>query len=319
MNADHTAAVIAACQLPDGAIPWTPGGITDPWNHIEAAMGLDAADRHAEAEAAYDWLAARQNPDGSWYAEYREGLVADLAKDTNFTAYIAVGVLHHALSTHDSAFLERLWPAVSAAMEFVLRVRRPDRTVPWRLRADGTTTPETLVPGNCSVQHALRCAVRIADLLGLHRPEWTLAAKCLREAIASRAADFTPKPHAMDWYYPVLTGVLAADHLDGDWNRFVVPGLGVRCVHHEPWVTGGETAELAIALAVRGDRRADELLADLESLRHHDGSYWTGYQFRDQEFWPHGERTTWTAGAVLLAHAATAGDQSTVEVFAPQA
>ena len=37
-------------QEPDGAIPWTVGGHTDVWNHVEAAMALlvagelDAAD-----------------------------------------------------------------------------------------------------------------------------------------------------------------------------------------------------------------------------------------------------------------------------------
>ena len=57
-------------QRPDGAIPWFTGGHLDPWDHIEAAMALDAAGEHAAAERAYRWLAERQNPDGSWYAGY---------------------------------------------------------------------------------------------------------------------------------------------------------------------------------------------------------------------------------------------------------
>jgi hypothetical protein len=31
-----------------------------------------------------------------------------------------------------------------------------------------------------------------------------------------------------------------------------------------------------------------------------DGGYWTGYNFRDKVIWPK-EKTTWTAGAILLA------------------
>ena len=29
---------IAEIQLPNGMIPWFPGGHADPWNHVEAAM-----------------------------------------------------------------------------------------------------------------------------------------------------------------------------------------------------------------------------------------------------------------------------------------
>ena len=40
-----TVEAIAALQRPDGAIPWFHGGHLDPWDHIEAAMALDAAGR----------------------------------------------------------------------------------------------------------------------------------------------------------------------------------------------------------------------------------------------------------------------------------
>ncbi len=114
----------------------------------------------------------------------------------------------------------------------------------------------------------------------------------------------------------VVTGSSAVQRLSDGWDRFVEPGLGVRCVDDQPWVTGGETAELALTLAVRGDSRAAQLLADIERLRHTDGSYWTGYQFANQVIWPR-ERTTWTAGAVLLAMAAQRDDPPTHAVFTP--
>ncbi len=47
---------IASVQQPDGNIPWVPGGHTDPWNLVEAAMALDVGGRFAQAERAYDWL-----------------------------------------------------------------------------------------------------------------------------------------------------------------------------------------------------------------------------------------------------------------------
>ena len=90
----------------------------------------------------------------------------------------------------------------------------------------------------------------------------------------------------------------------------MVPGLGIRCVDTNPWVTGAETCELAMALDTIGDhRRALTLLKDMQHLRESDGRYWTGWVYDeggDHEgeprdvHWPV-EHTTYTAAAVILA------------------
>jgi hypothetical protein len=72
-------------------------------------------------------------------------------------------------------------------------------------------------------------------------------------------------------------------------------------VADQPWVTGAETCELAIALHLVGETAAaTRLVGDMQHLRHADGSYWTGWQFVDAVYWPW-ERSTWTAAALLLA------------------
>ena len=92
-------------------------------------------------------------------------------------------------------------------------------------------------------------------------------------------------------------------------------GLGVRCVSDRPWVTGAETCELALALCAIGEHaRAADVFADMQHLRHDDGSYWTGYVYTDDARWPE-ERTTWTGAAVLLAAAVLAGEPVTSAVF----
>ena len=91
----------------------------------------------------------------------------------------------------------------------------------------------------------------------------------------------------MDWYYPVLGGAVrgraAYDLLESRWDDFVVPGLGIRCVDTNPWVTGAETCELAMALDALGDhRRALALLADMQHLRERrTARYWTGWVYDD--------------------------------------
>ena len=57
-------------QLSSGAIPWERDGKIDPWDHIEAAMGLAVAGELEASEKAYFWLKNFQLNDGSWYAEY---------------------------------------------------------------------------------------------------------------------------------------------------------------------------------------------------------------------------------------------------------
>ncbi|MCF6526416.1 prenyltransferase [Streptomyces sp. JJ36] len=322
-QAAETVRGITAVQRADGAIPWFRGHHLDPWDHTEAAMALDAAGEHARAEAAYRWLARHQLPDGSWYAAYADGDAArptDRARESNFCAYVAVGVWHHYLATGDEAFLEELWPVVRRATGFVLGLQQPGGQIGWKREDDGTPVPDALLTGCSSIHQALRCALALAEHRAEPQPDWELALGWLAHAVRHHPERFLDKSrYSMDWYYPVLGGVLrgpaAKERLEDGWDAFVVPGLGVRCVLPNPWVTGGESAELALALWAAGERdRAVDVLRWIGHLRAEDGMYWTGYVFADAAVWPE-ERTTWTAGSVLLAVAALGGDAATTAVF----
>jgi hypothetical protein len=290
-------------------------------------MALDAAGEHRRAAAAYDWLARHQLPDGSWYAGYADGDAGrptDRARESNFCAYPAVGVLHHYLSTRDEAFRRRMWPVVSAAVEFVLGLQQPGGEIGWKREDDGTPVGDALLTGSSSVYHALRCALRLADLAGEPQPGWELATGRLGHALRAHPECFVDKSrYSMDWYYPVLGGAVrgaaAAARITERWEEFVVPGCGVRCVAPNPWVTGGESAELALALWAMGEpERAVEILRSIGRLRAGDGLYWTGYVYADEQFWPE-ELTSWTAGSILLAVAALNGDEATTAVFGGEA
>lgn len=321
-----TATGIAALQRPDGAIPWFHGGHLDPWDHTEAAMALDAAGDHAAAEAGYRWLAACQNSDGSWFAAYADAPdgvteATDQIREANFTAYIAVGVWHHWLATGDEEFLEELWQPVRRAVEFVLTLQAPGGEIRWCRNTEGNDADEALLTGSSSIYQALRCALAVAEQVGRPRPEWEVACGRLGHALAAHPERFADKSsYSMDWYYPILgtalRGQAAAARIAGSWDRFVVPGLGARCVDANPWVTGGETCELVLSLWAIGEvDRARALFRDVQHLRDDtDGMYWTGYVFADKAIWPE-EKTAWTAGAVLLALAVLAEEKATVAVF----
>lgn len=312
-QATETVAALLAVQREDGALPWFRGHHLDPWDHTEAAMALDAAGEHAAAERAYEWLARHQNKDGSWYAAYHDGdpdRPTDRGLESNFCAYVAVGVWHHYLATGDDGFIDRMWPTVYAAVEFVLRLQQPGGQIGWKRESDGTPVDDALLTGSSSIHQALRCALAIAEQREEPQPDWELATGALAHAIRSHPERFLDKSrYSMDWYYPVLggalTGAAAKERIEEAWDRFVVPGLGVRCVLPNPWVTGGESCELALALWVMGESdRALEILQSIQHLRAEGGMYWTGYVFEgNRAFWPE-ELTTWTAGSLLLAVAA---------------
>jgi hypothetical protein len=301
-----TTACIASLQEPDGAIPWTTGDRTDTWNHVEAAMALLVGGQPAAAARAYDWCLAMQRHDGSWPMHVRCGVVEDASGETNMAGYLAVGVWHHWLVRRDFRFVRRCWPAVRRGLDFVVELQLPFGGVAWARGSGGAVDPKALLAGSSSIFHALRAGIGLAGLMDDPQPEWELAAGRLGHAIRAHPERFADKSRfSMDWYYPVLGGAVrgaAADQMvAARWDDFVVPGLGVRCVTPNPWVTGAETCELVLTLDAAGERaKARSLLADVQHLRDHEGGYWTGYVYADETIWPR-QCTTYTAAAVVLA------------------
>jgi hypothetical protein len=309
-------AAIEAVQEPDGAVPWTVGGHADVWNHVEAAMALLVAGRDDAVERAWAWVRETQRHDGSWPMRTVAGVVEDPGSETNMAAYVAVGVWHHWLVRQDLGFVTSHWPVVRRALDLVCRLQLPFGGISWAEGwVDGGPAdhfPDALLAGSSSIHHALRAGLTLAGLLHDPQPGWELAAGRLGHALRRHRDLFLDNAtYSMDWYYPVLGGAVRGEEaralIESRWADFVVPGLGVRCVDSNPWVTGAETCELVLALDATGDRdRALELFADAQALRQPDGGYLTGYVYPDQVNWPP-EHTTYTTAAVVLAHDALAG------------
>jgi len=317
----RTADAIAEWQLPSGMIPWFPGGHADPWNHVEAAMALDLAGHRSKAERAYEWLVRMQRPDGAWHQYYLADSVEQDKLDANVCAYIATGVWHHYLLTRDDGFVESMWPVVERAIDFVLELQRPRGEIIWARHADGTPWSFALLTGSSSICHSLRCAIALAEHLGQERPDWELSAGRLADVIRHEPEAFAPKNRwAMDWYYPVLTGVVGGREgiarLEDRVDTFVMDGRGVRCVSDRPWVTVAETCECALAhLAVGARDVAETMFSWTQQFRHDDDRYWTGTVFPDESRFPGGERSTYTAASVVLAADAIAGASPASALF----
>jgi hypothetical protein len=212
---------------------------------------------------------------------------------------------------------------VERAIDYVLDYQTETGEVAWR---GDDPDDGALLTGSSSVHASLRCAIAIAEHLGHERPDWELSLGSLAIAVAHRPDVFLDKARwAMDWYYPILGGVLrghaAHARVASGWRTFVVEGRGARCVSDRPWVTAAETCELVMALdAIGAHNEAHDLFDSVQFLRADGGGYWTGANFeggafdRDGQLYPV-EQPTWNSASVVLAAHALAGHAPTAGLF----
>ena len=258
-------------------------------------MALLVGGQVEAAERAYAWCLATQRADGSWPMKIVAGVVEDASGETNMSAYVAVGVWHHWLVRRDLGVRA---PALAgrAPRPRLGRLACSCRSAGSPGRRSGPTAgparvnEEALLAGSSSIHHALRagcrprraarrpaagvgagrrparatrCASTATCSWTSRRSRWTGTTRCSAAPSAARPAH----------------GLLRAR-----WDDFVVPGLGIRCVDTNPWVTGAETCELVLALDALGDRDARRCGCSptCSTCAHDDGGYWTGYVYPDE-------------------------------------
>jgi hypothetical protein len=311
----HQADFIINQQLPSGAIPWYKGAITDPWDHVECAIALDLAGRVDEAVKAYVWSHETQNQDGSWYSSYPQVKQDDQTRDANFAAYIATGIWFHYLATKDIAFLRKTWPIVEKAINFALSLQQPTGEVFWAVSPTGKAWPGAILTSSSCIWHSIDNGVNIAKTLGKAKNNWKEAGNKLFRAMNEHPELFdkmgeNKRRYAMNWFYPVLTGVLdskeAKEHIDREWSDFVIENWGCRVVVDEDTTAVAETSELIIALALIGERRRARMLLDWTlNLQDDKPGFCRGIKLPESVACPPDEeRATWTSAALILAVAA---------------
>ena len=125
----------------------------------------------------------------------------------------------------------------------------------------------------------------------------------------------------MDWYYPVLAGVLGGEAgLERLESRrddaFLVDGMGVRCVTDRPWVTAAETCECLLAHLAVGERdTALELFRWAQQLASRRRPLLDRHGLPREVHFPGDERSTYTAAAIVLAADALSGTSTASRLF----
>ncbi|RJP75486.1 MAG: phenyltransferase domain-containing protein [Desulfobacteraceae bacterium] len=307
LNIESVAAIITKIQLETGEIPWSINGHTDPWDHIESIMGLTIGGHIENARKGFEWLLNNQLERGAWYSSYRKGVPDDKTLDTNMTSYIAVGAFHHYLITKDKNYLHSLWPSIKKAIDFSISLQAPTGAFYWAESPQGVVDQMSLLTGSSSIFMSLKCALSIAGILHQQEPGWKAAKNKLLDAIQYHPHLFnvTKSRFSMDWFYPILSGALTGEaaykRIDKYWKKFVVDGLGVRCVSDEPWITLAETSEFVLALAAMGNYPLAKIIFSwIQDRCYDDGTCWCGFTFPNMIIWPE-DKMSWTNGVALMA------------------
>ena len=308
---NHLGKFLDGVQFLSGAIPSNQDGSHDPWDHLEAVMGLSTLGFKNQALNGLHWMVANQNEDGSWYNLYQDEKPLELNKQTNYASYIAVAVWHFYLLNNDVNFLQDFWEPVKKGILFTLSFQHRNGAIAWNIDKSKKIDEDYLLTGCSSIAKSLECAIAICQVLG-HKSfelKWRDAHLKLIVALENPAEIFDLKKDrsrfSMDWYYPILGGINSKERITSlvemIKTSFWIKGLGIKCVADEPWVTVAETSECSIAFKKIGeDKIALELLLNAIAIVDGQGIPYMGWQFDENIYWPE-ETPSWTAAACILA------------------
>ena len=307
----HIGDFIERTQLPSGAIPSNLDNSHDPWDHLEAVMGLSTLGFNSQSIDGIQWMANNQNEDGSWYNLYNNDKALELNKQSNYSSYIAVAVWHFYLLNQEIEFLETFWEVVKNGILFSLSMQNKNGAIAWNVDESSNIDEDYLITGCSSIAKSLECAIAICQVLKQHQleQEWREAHSKLLAALERPLSIFDLKKDrsrfSMDWYYPILAGIKSKNRINELTSRikdsFWVKDLGIKCVSDEPWVTVAETSECSIAFKSIGeDEIAAELLKNAISIVDTKGIPYMGWQFNENIYWPE-ETPSWTSAACILA------------------
>ena len=308
---NHLGKFLDEIQLLSGAIPSNQDGSHDPWDHLEAVMGLTTLGYKTQALKGLHWMSANQNDDGSWYNLYEDEQPLELNKQTNYASYIAVAVWHFYLLNNDINFLQTFWEPVKKGILFSLSLQHNNGAIAWNIDEFKKIDEDYLLTGCSSIAKSLECAIAICQILEWQslESEWRAAHSKLITALEHPSKIFDLKKDrsrfSMDWYYPILGGVNSKQRIasltTNIEDSFWIKGLGIKCVSDEPWITVAETSECSIAYKKIGeDKIALELLHNAIAIVDREGIPYMGWQFHENIYWPE-ETPSWTSAACILA------------------
>ncbi|MFD0697398.1 glycoside hydrolase family 15 protein [Paenibacillus sp. GCM10027628] len=190
MSDEQSGSVVAAPEFDEGFTRC--GGYAYCWGR-DAAFITTAFDRVGLSSLStrfYEWTLTAQDPDGSWQQRhYHDGRLApSWGLQIDEGASILWGMWQHYSHIQDTAFAERVWPAVAKGADFLVRFLDEETGLPapsrdlWEERLAEHTYSAAAVYGG------LTAAAAFARLRGLatEATAWALAAEGIQQRIRER-------------------------------------------------------------------------------------------------------------------------------------
>lgn len=194
MSDKNTGGILASPEIDEGFTQC--GRYAFCWGRDAAfiTQALDEAGLYQEAERFYDWAARVQDTEGFWHQRYHMNgsLAPSWGIQIDETGSVLFGMLSHFHTTHNLNFLERMWPAILKAADFLKGCLDPDTGLPrpsfdlWEERkGEHTYTTAAVIAG-------LHAAAEMGRLLGAEEETtqgWLQCASGIQQAMLRLLVD----------------------------------------------------------------------------------------------------------------------------------
>ena len=293
-------------QSSSGMIYWDEKKNFDAWDHFECLTALAILGRKDSFLKGLNWFLDNLSKDNQIFSSYKGKKITQNYYELHHAIYFSVPLLQGFYIFEEIELLKKNFDPLKKIVEKTINSRDNYGFFYWAEK-DGEFQDNSLISATSSIYLSLKASIEIYKFLKKDT-------KLLEDIIKSIEQQFTGdmsrfnrdgvdrSRFSMDAYYPYLAGInLDNQTLLDSLSDFYVPGMGIKCVKEEPWVTFAESSEAIISLIRVGEIEfAKKIMSEIENFKNEEGIFPTGYQFSEKIFWPD-ERSTWTNAAYIIA------------------
>ena len=297
---------IESNQSSGGMIFWDDKKKFDAWDHFECLTALAILGRKKSFLKGLDWFVDNLSKDSQIFSLYKGEKITQKYYEIHHAIYFSVPLLQGFYIFEEIDLLKKNFETLKKIVEKTINSRDDYGFFYWAEK-NGEFQDNSLISATSSIYLSLKAAIEIYKFLNEDTKNLEDITKSIEQQFIGDMSRFNRdgierSRFSMDAYYPYLAGInLGSSKLLVLLSDFYVPGMGIKCVKEEPWVTFAESSEAIISLIRVGEIKfARKIMSEIENFKNEDGIFPTGYQYSEKIFWPD-ERSTWTNAAYIIA------------------
>ena len=293
-------------QSSSGMIYWDEKKNFDAWDHFECLTALAILGRKDSFLKGLNWFLDNLSKDNQIFSSYKGKKITQNYYELHHAIYFSVPLLQGFYIFEEIELLKKNFETLKNIVEKTINSRDNYGFFYWAEK-DGKFQDNSLISATSSIYLSFKASIEIYKLLKKDTELLEDIIKSIEQQFIGDMSRFNRdgvdrSRFSMDAYYPYLAGInLDNSTLLDSLSDFYVPGMGIKCVKEEPWVTFAESSEAIISLIRVGEIEfAKKIMSEIENFKNKEGIFPTGYQFSEKIFWPD-ERSTWTNAAYIIA------------------